>query len=108
MRFDRLTTSFQSAFAEAQSLALGQDQQFIEPVHLLSALLKQPGGATHSLLLMAGVDVQQLQKALEQALQQLPQVQGVGGDVQPSQALIRLLNLCDKLAQQRGDQFIAS
>ncbi|MEW9824443.1 MAG: ATP-dependent chaperone ClpB [Candidatus Symbiodolus clandestinus] len=108
MRFDRLTTSFQSAFAEAQSLALGRDQQFIEPVHLLSALLKQPGGATHSLLLMAGVDVQRLQKALEQALQQLPQVQGVGGDVQPSQALIRLLNLCDKLAQQRGDQFIAS
>lgn len=108
MRFDRLTTSFQSALAEAQSLALGHEQQFIEPVHLFSALLKQPGGTVYPLLLAAGVDVPALQQAVEQALKQLPQVQGVGGDLQPSQALIRLLNLCDKLAQKRGDHFIAS
>jgi ATP-dependent Clp protease ATP-binding subunit ClpB len=108
MRLDRLTNKFQLALADAQSLALGHDNQFIEPLHLMSALLNQEGGSVRPLLTSAGVNAGQLRTAIDQALSRLPQVEGTGGDVQPSQDLVRALNLCDKLAQKRGDNFISS
>ena len=108
MRMDKLTGKFQAALADAQSLALGRDQQFIEPVHALVAMLDQEGGTVRPLLTQAGVAVAPLRAALGQALDRLPRVEGVGGDVQISQDLLRLLNLTDKLAQKRGDQFITS
>jgi len=108
MRLDRLTNKFQLALADAQSLALGNDNQFIEPLHLMSALLKQEGGSVQPLLTSAGVNAGQVRTAIEQALSRLPQVEGTGGDVQPSQDLVRVLNLCDKLAQKRNDNFISS
>ncbi|MCE1186776.1 MAG: ATP-dependent chaperone ClpB, partial [Rhodocyclales bacterium] len=108
MRFDKLTTKFQQAIQEAQSLALGNDQQFIEPVHLLLALLQQEDGSTRSLLQRAGVSVPALQQALGRALERLPKVQGHGGEVSIGRDLGNLLNLTDKAAQQRGDEFIAS
>ena len=108
MRLDRLTSKFQLALADAQSLALGRDNQFIEPVHLMSALLTQEGGTVRPLLTAAGVDTQKLRTDVDQALGRLPQVEGTGGDVQPSNELVRVLNLCDKLAQQRADTFISS
>ena len=108
MRLDRLTSKFQLALADAQSLALGRDNQFIEPVHLMSALLTQEGGTVRPLLTAAGIDTPKLRTDVEQALGRLPQVEGTGGDVQPSSELVRILNLCDKLAQQRADTFISS
>ncbi|WP_045048594.1 ATP-dependent chaperone ClpB [Rouxiella chamberiensis] len=108
MRLDRLTSKFQLALADAQSLALGRDNQFIEPVHLMSALLTQEGGTVRPLLTSAGVDAQRVRTDVDQALGRLPQVEGTGGDVQPSSELVRVLNLCDKLAQQRADKFISS
>ena len=108
MRLDRLTNKFQLALADAQSLALGHDNQFIEPLHLMSALLNQEGGSVRPLLTSAGINAGQLRTAIDQALSRLPQVEGTGGDVQPSQELVRVLNLCDKLAQKRGDNFISS
>ncbi|WP_387468095.1 ATP-dependent chaperone ClpB [Photorhabdus sp. RM323S] len=108
MRLDRLTNKFQLALADAQSLALGHDNQFIEPIHLMSSLLKQEGGSVRPLLTLVGIDAGRFSNQLEQALERLPQVQGVGGDVQPSNDLIRHLNLCDKLAQKAGDNFISS
>ncbi|MFP1853745.1 ATP-dependent chaperone ClpB [Lonsdalea quercina] len=108
MRLDRLTNKFQLALADAQSLALGRDNQFIEPLHLMSALLNQEGSTVSPLLTTAGVNVAQLKQEIEQALSRLPQVEGTGGDVQPSNELVRTLNLCDKLAQKRGDTFISS
>lgn len=108
MRLDRLTSKFQLALVDAQSLALGRDNQFIEPVHLMSALLTQEGGTVRPLLTAAGVDTQKLRTDVDQALGRLPQVEGTGGDVQPSNELVRVLNLCDKLAQQRADTFISS
>ncbi|CAM3622163.1 ATP-dependent chaperone ClpB [Rouxiella silvae] len=108
MRLDRLTSKFQLALADAQSLALGRDNQFIEPVHLMSALLTQEGGTVRPLLTSAGVDAQRVRTDVEQALGRLPQVEGTGGDVQPSSELVRVLNLCDKLSQQRADKFISS
>ena len=108
MRLDKLTTKFQEALADAQSLANGNDQQFIEPQHLLLALLQQDDGGTASLLARAGVNVPGLKRDLEQALTRLPQVQGHGGDVSVGRDLSNLLNLTDKEAQKRGDQFIAS
>lgn len=108
MRLDRLTSKFQLALADAQSLALGRDNQFIEPVHLMSALLTQEGGTVRPLLTAAGIDTPKLRTDVEQALGRLPQVEGTGGDVQPSSELVRVLNLCDKLAQQRADTFISS
>lgn len=108
MRSDRLTNQFQLALADAQSMALGSDQQFIEPMHLMAALLKQSGGTVAPMLIEAGVDLRQLRAKLDQELAQLPKVEGSGGDVQPSNALLRVLNLCDKLAQKMGDQFIAT
>ncbi|WP_336779133.1 ATP-dependent chaperone ClpB [Pantoea sp. USHLN256] len=108
MRLDRLTNKFQLALADAQSLALGHDNQFIEPLHMMSALLNQEGGSVRPLLSAAGADVAGLRTSIEQAINRLPQVEGTDGDVQPSADLIRVLNLCDKLAQKRGDNFISS
>ncbi len=84
-----------------KSLALGHDNQFIEPLHLMSALLNQEGGSVRPLLTSAGVNAGKLRTDIEQALSRLPQVEGTGGDVQPSQDLVRILNLCDKLAQKK-------
>lgn len=108
MRLDRLTNKFQLALSDAQSLALGHDNQFIEPLHLMSTLLKQEGSSVAPLLSSAGTDVASLRTQIDQAIDRLPQVEGSGGDVQPSSDLIRVLNLCDKLAQKRNDNFISS
>ncbi|EMA4783157.1 ATP-dependent chaperone ClpB [Providencia huashanensis] len=108
MRLDRLTNKFQQALADAQSLALGRENQFIEPIHLLSALFNQDGGTVRPLLTTLGVNAVQFKQKIEDALERLPQVQGVAGDVQPSSDLIRHLNLCDQLAQKHGDEFISS
>jgi len=108
MRLDRMTNKFQTAISDAQSLALGRDHQFIEPIHLMMALLNQDNGSIHPLLIQAGIRVSSLRSQLNQELDRLPQVEGTGGDIQLSQALIRLLNLCDKLAQKRKDKYISS
>ncbi len=108
MRMDKLTAKFQAALGEAQSLALGLDHQFIEPVHVMAALLDQQGGSVKPLLTQAGVNTNGLRAALGEALARMPKVEGIGGDVQISNELSRLLNLTDKLAQKRGDQYIAS
>jgi len=108
MRMDKLTTKFQMALAEAQSLAVGRDHQFIEPVHLMVALLDQQGGSVRHLLTQAGVNVTTLRSQLGEALDRLPKVEGAGGDVQISNDLGRHLNVTDRLAQKRKDQFISS
>src|SRR5216117_2212246 len=108
MRLDKLTTKFQQALGDAQSIAVGQDQQFIEPLHLLAALLDQEDGTSASLLSRAGANVPRLREATKQAISRLPKVEGHGGEVQISRELNGLLNLTDKEAQKRGDQFIAS
>ena len=108
MRLDRLTTKFQQALADAQSLAVGADNQFIEPLHVLAALLNQEDGATAALLGRAGANVPKLREALRKAIDRLPKVEGHGGEVQISRDLNSLLNLTDKEAQKRGDQYIAS
>jgi len=108
VRQDKLTAKFQLALADAQSLALGRDHQFIEPVHLMAALLDQQGGTIRHLLNKADVNTNKLRSTLGEALERLPTVQGVGGDVHVSNDLSRLLNLTDKLAQQRNDQYISS
>ena len=108
MRFDKFTTKFQEAFSDAQSIAVGNDNQFIEPLHLLKALLDQQEGGTASLLGRAGANVQPLRTALSKSIERLPKVEGHGGDVTISRDLNNLLNLTDKEAQKRGDQFIAS
>src|SRR5256886_6977070 len=108
MRLDKLTTKFQQALGDAQSVAVGQDNPFIEPLHLLAALLDQEDGAGASLLSRAGVNVPRLREATKQAISRLPKVEGQGGEVQISRELNALLNLTDKEAQKRGDQFIAS
>lgn len=108
MRMDKLTSRFQQAIADAQSLAIGRDNSIIEPAHLLLALLDQQGGGTKSLLTQAGVNVPLLREKLTQSLDGLPKVSGQAGNVSISNDLSRLLNVTDKLAQQRGDAFIAS
>ena len=108
MRMDKLTSRFQQALSDAQSLAVGRDHNFIEPVHLLLALLDQQGGGTRPLLAQAGVNVPVLRERLTEALDKLPKVTGQAGNVQAGNDLIRLLNVTDKLAQQRGDAYIAS
>ncbi|NBC13661.1 MAG: ATP-dependent chaperone ClpB [Gammaproteobacteria bacterium] len=108
MRMDKLTSKFQMALADAQSLALGRDNQFIEPVHLMVALLDQDGGTVRHLLAQADVNVNRLRSALGEALERLPKVSGTGGDVSVSNALGKLLNLTDKLAQARNDAYISS
>jgi ATP-dependent Clp protease ATP-binding subunit ClpB len=108
MRMDKLTSKFQLALADAQSLALGRDHQFIEPVHLMVALLDQEGGSVRPLLGQADVNVNQLRSSLSEALERLASVQGNTGDVHLSNDLGRLLNQTDKLAQERKDQYISS
>ncbi len=108
MRMDKLTTKFQMALAEAQSLAVGRDHQFIEPEHLLFALLDQEGGAVRPLLEKSGANINLLRVRLEEALDRLPTVEGTGGEVHISNNLDKLLNLTDKLAQKRQDAYISS
>ena len=108
MRMDKLTSRFQQALADAQSLAVGRDNNMIEPVHLMSALLDQQGSSTVPILAQAGVNVAVLRTRVSQALERLPRVSGQEGNLNVANDLNRLLNLTDKLAQQRGDQFIAS
>ncbi|MGA1690453.1 MAG: ATP-dependent chaperone ClpB [Sedimenticolaceae bacterium] len=108
MRMDKLTSKFQLALADAQSLALGRDHQFIEPVHLMVALLDQEGGSVRPLLGQADVNVNQLRSSLSEALERLASVQGNAGDVHLSNDLGRLMNQTDKLAQERKDQYISS
>jgi ATP-dependent Clp protease ATP-binding subunit ClpB len=108
MRLDKLTTKFQQALADAQSLAVGSDNPYIEPVHVLSALIAQDDGGTGSLLSRAGVNLARLRDALKTAIGRLPKVEGTGGEVSISRELTNLLNITDKEAQKRGDQFIAS
>ncbi len=108
MRLDRLTSKFQVAISDAQSLALGKDHQFIEPIHIMVALLDQQGGSIRPLLTVVGCKIDDLRNRLTQELDRLPRVSGVDGDIQISPQLGRILNMCDKLAQQRQDQFISS
>ena len=108
MRMDKLTTRFQMALSDAQSLAVGHDHQFLEPVHVMAALLDQEGATVRHLLARAGVNVNALRSQIGIAIDSLPRVDGAAGDVQVSNALGRHLNLCDKLAQKRGDRFISS
>ena len=108
MRMDKLTTKFQMALADAQSLALGRDHQFIEPIHLMTAMLDQEGGSVRQLLSQSGVNVNGLRSVLGDALDRLSSVQGAGGDVHVSNDTARLLNLTDKMAQQRKDDYISS
>jgi len=108
MRFDKLTTRFQQALADAQSMAVGQDNSYIEPQHLLLALLQQDDGGTASLLQRSGANVAPLRDALKKSTERLPKVEGTGGEISASRELGNLLNLADKEAQKRGDQFIAS
>ena len=108
MRFDKFTTKFQQAFADAQSLAVRSDNPYIEPQHLLLALIDQQDGGTASILAKAGVNVQPLQEALRSSIGRLPKVEGAGGEVNVSRDLNNLLNLTDKEAQKRNDQFVPS
>jgi len=108
MRFDKLTTKLQEALGEAQSLALGKDQQYIEPAHLLLALLEQEDGGIAGLISKAGGNPPLLKKSLAQAVQRLPKVEGTPGEVMVGRDLTQLLNVADKEAQKRGDQYIAS
>ena len=105
---DKLTSKFQLAIADAQSLAVGRDHQFIEPLHLMSALIDQEGGTVNHLLMQSGVNVNILRSQLGEALERLSSIENASGDVHLSNDLSRLLNLTDKLAQQRQDQFISS
>jgi ATP-dependent Clp protease ATP-binding subunit ClpB len=108
MRMDKLTTQFQQALADAQSLAVGRDHQFIEPLHVLAALLEQRGGSVVGILTKAGVNLNLLRSQLGDALDRLPSVEGAPGEVHIGNELSKLLNVTDKLAQERGDSYISS
>ncbi|KLN64258.1 ATP-dependent chaperone ClpB [Vibrio sp. VPAP30] len=108
MRLDRFTSKFQIAISDAQSLALGRDHQYIEPVHLMVALMDQNGSPVRPLLTMLNVDVTHLRSKLSEILDRLPKVSGIGGDVQLSSAMGTMFNLCDKVAQKRQDSYISS
>ena len=108
MRMDRLTSKFQEALSDAQSLAVGRDHQFIEPAHLMVALLDQQGGSVRPLFTHAGVNINLLRSQLGELLDRLPSVEGAAGELHISNALNKLLNVTDKLAQERKDQFISS
>lgn len=108
MQMDKLTSKFQMALAEAQSLAVGLDHQFIEPAHVMAALLDQQGSSVRGLMLKAGVNVNLLRSQLGDALDRLPKVEGTGGEIHISNDLSKLLNLTDKFAQKRDDQYISS
>ncbi|MDK9764002.1 ATP-dependent chaperone ClpB [Vibrio sp. D420a] len=108
MRLDRFTSKFQIAISDAQSLALGRDHQYIEPVHLMVSLLNQDGSAIRPLLTMLNIDVVQMRSKLSEILDRVPKVSGIGGDVQLSSAMGTLFNMCDKVAQKRQDTYISS
>ncbi|NDE02625.1 MAG: type VI secretion system ATPase TssH, partial [Gammaproteobacteria bacterium] len=108
MRQDKFTERFKQALGEAQSLALGRDHQIIEPAHVLLALIDQQGGSVKPLLIKAGGNVTKLRGDLQAVLDRLPKVEGTPGDLHISNDLQRLLNVTDKLAQQKGDQYISS
>lgn len=108
MRLDRFTSKFQMAISDAQSIALGRDHQYIDPVHLMTALLNQQGGSIRPLLDSANINVNALRSSLAEAIERLPRVDGIGGDVQLSKDTIVLLNLSDKIAQKRKDEYISS
>ena len=108
MRMDKLTAKFQLALADAQSLAVGRDHQFIAPVHVLLAMMQQDGGTVRGLLAQSGGNLNRLRTALGEAIERLPQVQGAAGDVHLGKDTARLLNVTDKHAQSRGDQFLSS
>lgn len=108
MRMDKLTSKFQMAIADGQSIAVGRDHQFIEPLHIMAALLDQEGGSIPHLLNKADVNIAGLRSALGAALDALPQVSGTDGDVHLSNDAGRVLNVCDKLSQKRKDKFISS
>jgi ATP-dependent Clp protease ATP-binding subunit ClpB len=108
MRLDKFTSKFQEAIADAQSLALGRDQQFIEPVHIMFALLNQEGGTVRELLNKLAINFNELRSKVSQAIERLPRVEGDAGSLQLSAATAQLLQQCDKLAQKRKDQFISS
>jgi ATP-dependent Clp protease ATP-binding subunit ClpB len=108
MRMDKLTSKFQLALSDAQSLAVGRDHQYIEPIHVMTALLDQQGGSVRHLLDKAGTNVNLLRSQLGDALDRLPKVEGTSGEVHVSNDLGRILNVTDKLAQKRGDQYISS
>lgn len=108
MRFDKLTTKFQQAFSDAQSIAVGQDNPAIEPQHVLLALLQQEDGSTRSLLQRSGVNATPLLESIKQSVQRLPKIENPSGEVALSRTLNNLLNIADKEAQKRNDQFIAS
>lgn len=108
MRQDKLTTKFQQALSEAQSIALAHDNQFIEPVHVLAAMLADEEGGTVSLIERSGGNAQQVKREADAAIENLPKVSGTGGDVQVSRDLGRALNLTEKEAMAHGDEFISS
>lgn len=108
MRTDKLTSTFQQALADAQSMALGRNHSVIEPAHLLKAMLEQSSSSVASLLHQAGCQIGKLKAALDDTLSKLPQVQGAAGDIRVSNDLAKLLNRADQLAQQQGDQYISS
>lgn len=108
MRLDSFTSKFQTALSEAQSLALGRDHQYIEPVHLMTALLNQQGGSVRPLFDQANINVNSLRSTLSNAVDKLPRIEGTGGDVQLGKSTVVLLNLCDKIAQKRKDDYITS
>jgi ATP-dependent Clp protease ATP-binding subunit ClpB len=108
MRMDKLTTKFQLALADAQSLAVGRDHQVIEPAHVMMALLDQEGGTVRPLLAQAGANIDQMRVRLMEEIDRLPRVEGTPGEVHISNDLNRLLNVTDKLAQERNDQYISS
>ena len=102
MRLDKFTSKFQEAIADAQSLALGRDQQFIEPVHLMFALLNQEGGTVRELLNKLAINFNELRSKVSQSIDKLPRVEGEGANLQLSSATAQLLQQCDKLAQKRA------
>ncbi|NQZ07578.1 MAG: ATP-dependent chaperone ClpB [Algicola sp.] len=108
MRLDRLTSKLQIAISDAQSLALGRDHQFIEPIHLMYTLLNQDGSTIRGLLTRIGININELHSKLSQALERLPRVEGIGGDVQFSPQMVTMLNLSDKYSQKRKDKYISS
>ncbi len=108
MRLDRFTSKFQLAISDAQSLALGRDHQFIEPVHLMVSLLNQDSSTIRPLMTLLNIDVAQLRSSLSEMLDKLPRVTGTGGDIQLSHGMGLLFNVCDKLSQKRKDKYISS
>ena len=108
MRLESFTNKFQLALSEAQSIALGRDHQYIEPVHLMTALLNQQGGSVRPLFDQANININALRSALAEAIDRLPRVEGASGDVQLSKRSVVLLNLSDKIAQKRKDEYITS